>query len=361
MKSLNKTGTIVTLALAASLLGGAAFAQTGAKPMSFAELATYRGADREKLILEGARKEGKLSWYTTFILHMSDALVEGFKKKYPFIAVDAYSGTEAAVSQRVITEYKAGRHDVDVLTVGPSGPPIIAAIGGVKWDSPYLVDFPVGDLGRNEAGTIVTIEADPSVLVYNTKMTAPADIPKQWEDLLKPRWKGKLAFADAPNVLPMILGGMTDEWGKERAQDFMRRLAQQNPAILGVTSNAITGMVGSGDKDGTLNSVHNVALAMDDGAPIAFAALGNTLFSNRITTLFPPEPPHPYAALLFTDFLLSADDGQRIMEETHYPPTNLKRARNNAVLAGHPIWVLTEERVSKGLPEWSRFIKETFR
>ena len=336
-------------------------AQSSAAPTSFPELAKYRGADREKVLYEGAKKEGKVVWYTSVVIDMDQELVKGFKARYPGIDVDVYAATDTNIMTRLLTEYKAGRHDVDSLSMGGSGPVIVDAIGGQVWDSPHLDDYPVGDLGRSLDGKLVTILQFGRVLAYNTKLVAPKDVPTKWEDLLKPYWKGKLVLVTGPGVIPVMIGGLINEWGKEKAVDYMKKLGQQNVTILGSSPAAVTGMVGSGDFLGTYGAIHRVTILQKAGAPLGAAVLGDTVFTQIQTIQLPPTPAHPYAALLWTDFLTSAKDGQTIFKDFGYPPTNPKVATNDGPLAGHKNWVVTNERLEAGLPEWTAIQNEAFR
>src|SRR5215475_5683943 len=80
-----------------------AFSQT-AKPSSPAELASYSGADRERLLFEGAKREGKLVWYTTLAAEQNKTIAGAFEKKYPGVSVDTFRTGSSALAQRLLTE-----------------------------------------------------------------------------------------------------------------------------------------------------------------------------------------------------------------------------------------------------------------
>ena len=100
------------------LVSSPAWAQT-AKPMSPADLAAYSGADRERLLVDGAKREGKLVWYTTFAAEQNKQIAGAFEAKYPGVKVDAFRTGSSALAQRLLTEAKARRHIADAIETTP--------------------------------------------------------------------------------------------------------------------------------------------------------------------------------------------------------------------------------------------------
>jgi len=347
------------IGLAAAAAASPASAQS--RPASFAELALYKGADRDRILLEGARKEGRVMWYTSYVLDLVQPMVTAFKAAYPGIEVEFWRGTDLNAGTRVITEYRAGRHDVDAITVSGTGPSIIAAVGGQRWDSPYLADYPIGEMGRDPGGMLVTINQYARAFAYNTSQVAAADVPTQWEDLLKPRWRGKMAFSTSATVGPMMIGGLIDLWGRDKTVDFVKRLGEQQVATLAAGPAAVLSRVASGDFDGCYGAIHHVEALQAKGAPVKYSVLGDTVFAPVQTTQLPLQPKNPHAALLFTDFLIRADGGQRVMKEHHYLAAHPKVAGEHPALAGRKLWVLTPERMEAGLQEWTRIMRQYLR
>lgn len=350
------------------LLGGVALAVAAisrasaqSRSASFAELAMYKGGDRDQILLEGARREGRVMWYSSYVLELVQPLVAAFKARHPGIDVDFWRGTDLNAGTRVITEYRAGRHDVDVITVSGTGPSIIAAVGGQAWESPYLADYPVGEMGRDPSGMLVTVNQYARAFAYNTREVPAADVPTQWEDLLKPRWRGKMAFSTSSTVGPMMIGGLIDIWGRERALEYVRRLGEQRVASLAAGPAAVLSQVASADFDGCYGAIHHVEALQARGAPVSYAVLGDTVFAPVQTTQLPRSPKNPHAALLFTDFLVQADGGQRVMKENRYLAAHPKVAGEHPALVGKRLWVLTPERMEAGLPEWSRIMRQYLR
>ncbi len=348
---------IAGLAVAGLLCATSAFAQA---PSGFPDLAKYRGADRDKVLLDGARKEGSVVFYTSIVKDMIDKLSAGFEKKYPGVKVETTVLTDNAAGTRVITEYQSGRYAVDLISVAGTGPSIVAAVGGQDWSSPYLDPYPVGDAGKDASGLYVTMTLYPRTFAYNTSLVAPKDVPTKWEDLLSPRWKGKMVISTANTMGPLIVGGLIDAWGRDRALDYLTKLGAIDITALPVTAIAVANQVASGEFDACFCAIHHITGLQRAGAPVAFSVLGDTLFTPVQTLQLPKQPPHPHAALLFADYLVS-EEGAQIQKANGYFPTHPKVAATNAELAKYKQWVLTPERLDTGVPQWVEIMKRFVR
>jgi ABC-type glycerol-3-phosphate transport system substrate-binding protein len=100
--------------LVAFLVAAPAWSQTS-KPSSPADLASYAGSDRERLLVEGAKREGKVVWYTTLAADQNKQIANAFETKYPGVRVETFRTGSSALAQRVLTEAKARRHLVDAI------------------------------------------------------------------------------------------------------------------------------------------------------------------------------------------------------------------------------------------------------
>ena len=100
------------------ILTAVSFAWAQGKPRTLNELAIYNGPDRQKILLEGAKAEGKVLWYTSLSGNYRE-LVDAFKKKYPEVQIDVYRAGSSDVAQRLLSEAKAGRYLADALETTP--------------------------------------------------------------------------------------------------------------------------------------------------------------------------------------------------------------------------------------------------
>ena len=297
------------LATAASLSWG-----QGRKPKTFDELAAYTGPDRQQILLDGARAEGRIVWYTSLAGVYRD-LVDAFKKKYPEISVEAYRGGTTDLAPRLINEAQAGRYVADALEATPGLLMVLRERGLLKAHlSPELARYP--DKAKTKAdGARVYWVTDREAYLgfgYNTRMIAAAEVPKNFQDLLKPELKGKLALTTEASS-SRVIGTML----KYKGEEFIKRLHTQEVRLFKASSAGFLDLIAAGEVAGSPVVFRNQAAVMEEKrAPVDWSPLqvapanagGSALIANA---------PHPHAALLFTDFIIGAE-GQRIMEQYRY-------------------------------------------
>ena len=154
------------------------------------EIALMNRADRQKVLVEGAKKEGKVSWYTTLIVdQVVRPVKEAFEKEYPFIQVEFFRGNTERIVQKMIAEYQAKRYEADLID-GTVSPTMVRRAGLLqRFNSPLLADYPAelkdaqGFWGATNLYFFAT--------GYNARMVKANEVPKTYEDLLNPRWKGQ--------------------------------------------------------------------------------------------------------------------------------------------------------------------------
>jgi ABC-type glycerol-3-phosphate transport system substrate-binding protein len=143
-------GLVITLIMT---LSSSAWGQSG-KPRTLNELAAYTGPDRQKIILDGAKAEGKVLWYTSLSGNYRE-LVDAFKKKYPEVQIEVYRAGSSDVSQRLLSEAKAGRYLADALETTPGALMLLREAGVLKaYTSPELAKFPEEAKTRADKGLI---------------------------------------------------------------------------------------------------------------------------------------------------------------------------------------------------------------
>jgi len=185
-------------------------------------------ASREE-ILAKAKKEGKLHVQNGFRETLR-ASTDAFRKQYPFIDLDAETVRGVADSQRVLLEIKAGAaKDRDILRTHPD---IYS-----QWE-PYLWKVDLLGMAEHRVLGINPKMIDPqnrnvmalgsrfAAVAYNKTLVSPNQVPKSWEDMLKPEWKGRKFGVD---VNPQEIAGLVPVWGLEKTLDYARKLAAQQP------------------------------------------------------------------------------------------------------------------------------------
>jgi len=278
------------------------------------------GADRTQRLIAGARKEGFLNLYTSAIAEHMNAVAAAFEKKYG-VRVRAWRSDSEGILQRAVTEARGGRFDMDVVETAS---PQIIAIGREK----LLEDVQTPIASELMRDTIIPGEPWlPSRLViftgaYNTRLTARSDLPKTYGDLLNPKWKGKLGIeADDNNWLMAFCSAMGEEKGLKLFGDIVAK----NGVSVRKGHTLMANLVASGEVPVALTIYyHEVEPLKRAGAPIEQLDIP-PVFAFAAGTGLAQRAPHPYAGMLFIDFLLS--DGQKILAEHDNVPANLKFQR----------------------------------
>ncbi len=291
-----------------------------ARPTTIDELATYKGADRQQILEEGAKKEGKLVWYTTLIVNQAvRPLVDAFKAKYPYVDVETWRGNSSDVAQRVIQEYGANRYDVD-LADGTNTPAFMRAQGISRaFFSPSLATYTdnVKDKDGYWAATNVYFMTEG----YNTQLVPKGTQPKTLDDLLDPKWKGQMAWSTSSGSGgPGFVGDVLDVMGKDKGMEYLTRLSKQDIHNVDSAARAVLDQVIAGEFPIALQIFnHHAVISAQQGAPVDWQPLEPVLGQIQGIALA-KSSPHPHAALLFLDFILAPDGGQQIMRNVDYLP-----------------------------------------
>jgi len=286
------------------------------KPVSGAELALYKGADRQQILEEGAKKEGKLTFYTSGTIEQSvGPLVDAFKKRYPFISVDIWRAGTNALTPRIVEEFKAGKGVFDNVEGTQTNMMVMQKLGIIQpFYSPNLAYMEKDAITPAADGSAYTVvfRATGIGVGYNTKLITKSQLPKTYQDLLDPKWKGKMAIAGSSTGTNWV-GVIVETYG----EDFLKRLAQQDFAVHMISGFALLNMVINGEFafSPTIFDSHAIA-SKEKGAPVDWLPL-EPVHVNVGQIALAKEVRHPSAALLFADFELSKE-GAEIQKSKGY-------------------------------------------
>lgn len=261
----------------------------------------------ESRLTDAAKSEGKVVFYTTMTLSQSEKVVEKFEKKYPFIKVDLFRTGGDPLLNKIQTEARGGLNAWDVVSGrGDMVLPLmqdnlLAAYRSPesKFISPDLVD---------DQSYWTAYYVNPYVLGYNTKLVKKDQVPKTFEDLLDPKWKGnKISIDDEAYGL---LSGLIRAWGKEKAVAYFKKLAAQNPVVMRGNTNRVQLAV-AGEYDLIIAYAPTIQRETSRGAPIDWVPLEPAPVQVN-PAMLAANAPHPNAGKLFIDFLLS-EEGQKML------------------------------------------------
>ncbi len=307
---------ILAGALGTALLPRLVFAQAQRDTAKNREIYLYKGADREKRILEGAKKEREVVVYTSLNLKDSVPIVEVFERKYGGVKVRLWRSSSEKVLQRVIAEARAGRFSCDILeTNGPEMEAMHREQLLEEFFSPHFKDLPASAFPKHRH--YVADRFNFFTIAYNTNLVKANEVPDTYEDLLHRRFAGKVGI-EASDV--DWFGAIVKSMGEEKGLAFFRKLAAARPEIR-TGHTLMAELVASGEIPlaATIYN-HNAERLVVKGAPIRWKALKPT-FGRPNAIGVARRAPHPYAALLFSDFMLSLE-GQTILKDRNRVPSS---------------------------------------
>jgi len=233
------------------------------------EIALMNRADRQKVLVEGAKKEGKVSWYTTLIVdQVVRPVKDAFEKEYPFLQVEFFRGNAERLVQKMLAEYQAKRYDVDIID-GTVSPTMVRRAGYLqRYYSPMLAEYPA-DL-KDAQGFWGTTNLYFFATGYNTRMVKPNEVPKTYEDLLNPRWKGQMMWSTSRGSgAPIFIGTILGTLGAEAGKTYLQKLKAQNIAKTTASNRQVLDLTIAGEYPLALQIFnHHAFISKSAGAPV---------------------------------------------------------------------------------------------
>jgi iron(III) transport system substrate-binding protein len=316
-----------------------------------AETGRFAGPDRTERLIAGAKKEGSLTLYSSAQVQVMTAVGAAFQKKYG-VKVDLWRGASEQILQRVQAEARAGRPNADVMeTAGPN----IEAANRERLLQDIVTPLTAGLMPEAYVPGRPWIVSRLSVFVvaFNTNLVRKADVPRAYDGFLDPKWKGRLGIeADDNNWLMTATGAL----GEEKGLKLLKDIVAANGISVRKGHSLMANLVVSGEVPVALTAyVDEVDALKKAGAPIDYAFAAPTVAMPTAVGVF-KRAPHPYAAVLFVDFLLS-EEGQRILAANGMVPTNLKvqRLPEGVKLAFMDVGAYLDENA-----KWARLYREIF-
>ncbi len=288
----------------------------GAAALGLSALAVRVSAAAETVtpaLIEAAKKEGKITFYTAMDLQFAERLGKTFEAKYPGITVRVERSGAERVFQRIDQEYSSNIRTVDVVNTADQAHCLIWKRKG--WLAPYLPEEVAKHYDKryyDAEGLYVTTRILISPFGYNTNLVKPEDAPKSFKDLLDPKWKGKMVKAH-PAYSGTIMNS-TFQTARDLGWDYLVKLAAQN--VMQVQS--------------ATDTPKRIALGeravMVDGA--GYLVIRNKEAGQPVDIIYPEEgtplasgpsavfkaAPNPNAARLFQNWMHSRESQQLIVD-----------------------------------------------
>lgn len=305
-----KNLTLASLALALVAFSASALFAGAAKETAgtiLARLSKLSPEDRQKQLVERAKAEGEVAFYSSLQAQQIDPFIRVFHKRYPFVKVNPYRVSGNRQVLKIQTELNAGNNLFDVTNGSSEQAAAIKKIGALDpYHSPQREFF--NPPNRDKDGYFTSLYVIPIVLGYNTKMVKPSELPKTYEDLLHPRWRSNMFLDDEAYEWSAML---QKHMGRDKALQYMRALAKQDLRMMrGRTQQ--TQLLAAGERAIAITlSGHTVLDLKAAGAPVDQVIL-DPYYAQANKLMFARHAPHPHAAALFCDWALS-DEGQSMI------------------------------------------------
>jgi iron(III) transport system substrate-binding protein len=277
-----------------------------AQTSTAAEVAAYAGPDRTDKLIAGAKREGTLTVYTSARASDMAALAAAFEKKYG-VKVGVWRASSENILQRAVMEGRGGRSDVDVFETGS------AALEALHREQLLQKLAPPDPSSLTPAavpahGEWTGTRLNLFVAAYNTNLVKQQELPKRYDDLLDARWKGRLGIETADSDW---FGAVVEQLGEKHGLAQFRNIVANNGMSVRKGHTLLANLVVSGEVPLALTVYSfTVEQLKKAGAPIAWVAVPPTIARFEATGVA-RRAPHPNAAVLFYDFLLT--DGQGIL------------------------------------------------
>jgi iron(III) transport system substrate-binding protein len=277
----------------------------------------YRGADRDQRLLENARKEGSVVLYTSLAPTESGPLGQAFEKKTG-VRVEIFRTISEKVVQRAVTETRAKRHAFDVVeTNGPEMEIMAREKVFADFHSPHLADIPAGAIPPHRQW--IPDRVNFFVVAFNTSKVKRDEIPKNYAGFVDPKWKGRIGIeaTDAEWMATLI-----KKWGEPQGMAYFKKLAEMKPDVR-KGHILLAELIAAGEVPVGLTVYNSNAESLKRrGAPIDWVPVEPVVGRPQGIGVA-RNAPHPHAALLFADFVLSPE-GQELLNSMGRVPVSTK-------------------------------------
>jgi iron(III) transport system substrate-binding protein len=254
-------------------------------------------------IYEAAKGEQELSYYAAANLNISNRVVKAFNQRYPGIKVNILRLATSQLAQRFVSEHQAGNYASDLIQL--SDPFVLRDAAAKGWlapisELPAVASYPSNSLTKHSA----MIGIAPHTIVVNTDLVPEADRPRNWRDLLNPKWKGQIILSDPRNNLEVAdwLYTIYEAYGEK----FLAELASQKPKYVPSILPGLQ-MLAAGDGRIVAPALHQATMVMlSRGAPVSDFSPALTSGQESLIAVC-AHAKSPSSARLLANFLLTRE------------------------------------------------------
>ena len=316
-------------------------------------------------LYKAAKKEGQLTWYTTLIVKQAvRPIVAAFEKKYPGIKVRYSRANSSNTAIKVLSEAKANRVTGDVFDGTSNVEPLKDAGLVVKWTPKGVAAYPAEY--RDPEGYWSATHLYFLTPGINTGMVSKKDMPKTFEDLLNPKWRGKMAWSlsSSTSGAAGFIGNVLISMGEQKGMDYLRKFAKQEIIPVNASARKVLDQAIGGEYPIALQIFnHHTVISSRKGAPVTWIPMEPVTNSLAAIGLI-KGAPHPNAGKLLIEFMLSVE-GQKVLQKANYlpalPSVPAKEPTLKPIEGGYKANVMSQKMVHRNLKRWQKIQADLFR
>lgn len=314
--------------------------------------------------VDAAKKERQVVWYTTQIVdQLARPLAAAFERKYPGIEVRLVRANATDTALKILYESKAGKTQVDVFDGTTTVQPLKKEGYVLKWMPESAKNYP--QRFKDPAGYWVATNIYIITPAYNTNLIPKGTAPRTFEALLDPKWRGQMAWgsSELSSAGPGFIGTVLSEMGEQKGIAYLRELQKQKIANLGVSARGVLDQVIAGEYAIALQIFNDhVLISAKKGAPVEWIRMEPATGVLSVVSIA-QNAPHPNAAKLFEDFLVS-EEGQKVYQAANYLPADPAVPALDPSLGpeGGKFRAIffSPETVAEKMPQWKHIFDEMF-
>ena len=316
-------------------------------------------------LYEAAKKEGQLTWYTTLIVKQAvRPMVAAFQKKYPGVKIRYSRANSSNTAIKILSEAKANRVIGDVFDGTSNAEPLKDAGLVVKWTPKGVAAYPAKY--RDPEGYWSATHLYFLTPGINTSMVSKKDAPKTFEDLLDPKWRGKMAWSPRSSTSGAagFIGNVLITMGDKKGMDYLRKLAKQEIIPVSASARKVLDQAVGGEYPIALQIFnHHTVISAKKGAPVDWIKMEPV--TNVLSAIgLIKGSPHPNAAKLLIEFMLSVE-GQKVLQQANYlpamPTVPAKVPTLKPKEGGYKVNVMSQKMVHRNLKKWNKVHADLFR
>jgi len=316
-------------------------------------------------LIAAAKKEGTVVWYTTQIVdQVARPAAQNFEKLYPGMKVTLSRTNATTAAIKILNENRAGKNQSDVFDGTVTVVPLKKAGYVMQWLPDAAKNYP--PQYKDKDGYWIATNFYVLTPAFNTAMIPQGSEPKTFQALLDPKWRGKMVWGVSlsSSAAPGFIGTVLAEMGEDKGIAYLKQLQQQRIAGINVSARQVLDQVIAGEYPIALQIFnHHAVISAKQGAPVKWIPMEPATGALSVVSIS-KNAPHPNAAKLFEDFLVSRE-GQLVYQKAEYLPADPNvRALDPSLKPEDGKFrsrFFSPEETAEKMPQWKKLYDEIFR